>query len=247
MSTEDNQEELAKNIDHHVFSDDSARNVASPDDELPPELKSIEAELALLAPRSDRLDRDRLIFLAGRASGLALAHATPSTSLGRWCWPAATASITAVAAALLVTLLVHTGSSGDRQSAKNSPHPANDKSVAEDTPPKVRPVDEELPQPAPSSDEPADRAVHGSSLLALLGLGWMPGPESPSVTFGPPDRPYVDRMLAQGLDFSAQASAVKKRDGPRAAVDVSYRQLLEQLRREASSDRARPEFRDGIL
>jgi len=38
------------------------------EEDLPPELKAIEAELASLTPRTDRLDRERLIFLAGQQS-----------------------------------------------------------------------------------------------------------------------------------------------------------------------------------
>ena len=39
------------------------------EEELPAKLKSLAAELARLVPRGDALDRDELMFLAGRASG----------------------------------------------------------------------------------------------------------------------------------------------------------------------------------
>ena len=68
--------------------------------ELPPELKAIEAELAALSPREDRLDRQRLIFLAGQAS------AAGRGGRSGWAWPASLAGMTAVAATLLVMLLV---------------------------------------------------------------------------------------------------------------------------------------------
>lgn len=63
----------------------------------PADLKSLESQLGSLAPRSDRLDRERLIFLAGQASA-----ELPST---RWAWPASLAAMTAVAATLLVMML----------------------------------------------------------------------------------------------------------------------------------------------
>ena len=40
--------------------------MSKPED--PHELKSFEAKLAALVPRDDRLDRERLAFLAGQAS-----------------------------------------------------------------------------------------------------------------------------------------------------------------------------------
>ena len=62
--------------------------------ELPSDLKPLEAKLATLRPRQDRLDRERLIFLAGRASAPAARR-----------WPVAFAAMTAVAATLLGLLV----------------------------------------------------------------------------------------------------------------------------------------------
>jgi hypothetical protein len=65
------------------------------------ELKSLEARLASLTPRPDRLDRDRLMFLAGQA-----ALVTPTTERrSNLAWPAAFAAMSAVAATLLVMLI----------------------------------------------------------------------------------------------------------------------------------------------
>ena len=57
----------------------------SAEQELPGELKSFEATLAALAPRGDRLDRDRLMYLAGRESALAEAG-RPNGRARRWAW-----------------------------------------------------------------------------------------------------------------------------------------------------------------
>lgn len=71
---------------------------------VPSELKAIEAELAALAPRDDRLNRERLLFLAGQASVRdAVVH--QNASVRRWIWPASFAAMTTVAAALFVMLL----------------------------------------------------------------------------------------------------------------------------------------------
>jgi len=71
---------------------------------VPPELKAIEAELAALAPRDDRLNRERLLFLAGQASvrDAAVHH---RASVRRWMWPSSFAAMTTVAAVLFVMLL----------------------------------------------------------------------------------------------------------------------------------------------
>lgn len=58
-----------------------------------------EAELAALSPRM-RLDRDRLMYLAGQASAAPAAVQLPRS----WGWQAALGGMTAVAASLLVVL-----------------------------------------------------------------------------------------------------------------------------------------------
>jgi len=63
----------------------------------PTDLKTLESQLSSLKPCDNRLNRERLIFLAGQASA-----ELPST---RWGWPASFAAMTALAAMLLVMLL----------------------------------------------------------------------------------------------------------------------------------------------
>jgi hypothetical protein len=79
-------------------------------------LQSFEARLAQLSPRGDRLDRERLIFLAGQAS-------VANEDFGRlppgvaWHshagWPAAFATMSAVAATLLVMLIMRSAGTND--------------------------------------------------------------------------------------------------------------------------------------
>lgn len=64
--------------------------------QLPAELQSLEATLAALAPRSDRLDADLILFRAGQLS---------VRSRRRWL-PTILAAFSGVAATLLVTFLV---------------------------------------------------------------------------------------------------------------------------------------------
>ena len=73
---------------------------------IPPELKALEADLATLRPRSDRLDRDRLMFLAGQASA---GRPVPPRRNGvrRIAAWAATMAATAAAAVALTLVLGH--------------------------------------------------------------------------------------------------------------------------------------------
>ena len=78
---------------------------------LPPELLQLEGALRGLAPREDRLDRDRLLFEAGREQSFGKQatqrerHHQQDTRQSRgWFWPAATAAMTTVAASLALAL-----------------------------------------------------------------------------------------------------------------------------------------------
>ena len=88
------------------------------------ELKSFEARLSNLAPREDRLDRERLMFLMGQASERAVGESSlatasseqPSPSLrGRGnvrAWQAAFGAMSAVAATLMCMLLMRPAENG---------------------------------------------------------------------------------------------------------------------------------------
>lgn len=67
-------------------------------------LAALEAVLASFHPASLRVDRDRVMFLAGRASVSGKASSRPGSSVGR-VWPTAFLGMTAVAATLLVIVL----------------------------------------------------------------------------------------------------------------------------------------------
>jgi hypothetical protein len=72
------------------------------------DLSEFEAALGALVPRAERLDRERLMFLAGQAS-VELQNSQPGTtrqSRARWAWPAACTTMTGIAAALLVALTI---------------------------------------------------------------------------------------------------------------------------------------------
>ena len=70
-----------------------------------PELQAIEAQWSRL-PRADRIDRDRLMFLAGQASVAGRVDQSRPARLATWFWPASCAGMTAVAAALFAMLVL---------------------------------------------------------------------------------------------------------------------------------------------
>ena len=75
--------------------------------EITPDLADIERRMARLTPAAPRIDRDRLMFEAGRASLVRPerpgSRAEPSR-LGRRLWPAATAMMTAASLLLAIML-----------------------------------------------------------------------------------------------------------------------------------------------
>jgi hypothetical protein len=66
------------------------------------EHRELERALSLVKPAASTIDRDRFLFLAGRASAETI---RPGTALGRWVWPAATL-LSSLAAVVLSVLLV---------------------------------------------------------------------------------------------------------------------------------------------
>jgi hypothetical protein len=105
------------------------------------EIKSFEAALAALLPRTDRLDRERLMFLAGQQS--ALVEHTLSITAGQassgtqgkrtWAWPAAFVGMSVVAATLFVMLISRPGSGGVESVVQTSAPQAAHEAAAQET------------------------------------------------------------------------------------------------------------------
>ena len=80
-----------------------------PQRQLPDELEELQRALKSLEPLPGRLDRCRLMYLAGRASAGASPSGTSAAGAAQkrnWAWPASTAAMTLVAATLAVALTV---------------------------------------------------------------------------------------------------------------------------------------------
>jgi hypothetical protein len=81
------------------------------DDKEIDEQQELEQALALLRPTASSLDRDRFLFLAGRASA---EEVEPGATFRRWMWPAATVVSSLAAVVLLVLLVMRTGPEANR-------------------------------------------------------------------------------------------------------------------------------------
>jgi hypothetical protein len=144
--------------------------------------RDLERALTVLRPAGSQIDRDRFLFLAGRASAETV---RPGLAFGRWVWPASTV-LSSVAAVVLAVLLV----------ARAQPASNRRESVA---------GDDRIPVPAPSISEKTGAteqiAASQFSSQPALGLGQIrselhsPATE-PSVVSPPADE--VARALAAG-------------------------------------------------
>ncbi len=175
----------------------------------------MEAELAGLRPREDRLDRERLIFRAGQAS-----VAGRQAGIVRWAWPAVSAGMTAAAATLLVMLLVR-------------PEPRERIRIVEVQVP-ARPADagptrdgrgreSDLPLPPGSDAQPLAEA------LVSYHAGLLPGSQWGASRSRAGYLEMCDWMLAQGADPWARpvtppTAPVEPGPGP-----LPYRRWLKNL------------------
>jgi hypothetical protein len=203
----------------------SASNPRATEQDLPPELKAIEAELASLRPRTDRLDRERLIFLAGQQS-VAGGHISATKRARRRGWPTAFAAMTAVAATLLVMLLlrpepqvevrivkvpVERRGSGEAAPGANAPKPPG-----------------EGPRHGPPPENPKllPKPVAGSGLFALVGLDWSQPYDRDRLGSEMSYRSLRDRVLRDGVD--AWPSPPPGADVKPMPAPLPYRKLLEK-------------------
>ncbi|MCC7473844.1 MAG: hypothetical protein IT425_00490 [Pirellulales bacterium] len=195
--------------------------------ELTPDLAAIERQLARLTPAAPRIDRDRLMFAAGKAAATASqlhceAEPSPNPSLQGsgikaaatlrvagprgWFWPAATATMTA-ATLLLATMLVwqRTG----------QPIAANDKTLPNSAPEATR----TSTQPA----APTSFATTGSTEPETI--GW---PFSPPPTAGYLGLRYI--ALTRGVDTLSLRDDMASFDSDTPEhVPATQRELLREL------------------
>jgi hypothetical protein len=192
------------------------------------DLKAFEADLAALQPRADRLDRDRLMFLAGQAAA-ARGNAAAAARTRRWAWPAALAAMTTVAAALLAVVVWR-------------PEPQ----VVE------RIIEAPVERPAPDAAAPgvrdatasAEAVAHASISsgpdAAPATTGWLAYADRTALRARAPYAHALDLMLARGVDSWPLPQSTSADNAERASAPMSNRQLLETLLEGPASGRPAP-------
>ena len=192
-------------------------------EELIGSMKAVEATLASLVPRTDRLDRDRLIFLAGRESAVA-----ESVPRAHWVWPGALAAMTTAAAVLLVMLLYQPEPPVVVKYVEIPvQRPDPDETVSENGSPPTEP--DQVVSPPPQ--EPEEKPLHSGgrpNLLASLGLSWWPEPQGrlPANRVSYPR--LLDQILTEGLDSLPPPESVAA-PAESATPQLPYRELLDQM------------------
>jgi hypothetical protein len=168
-----------------------------------------EQSLSSLAPRAARLDRDRLMFLAGQATRQASGGRQPPDDLdrrvaradspaSRWGWPAAFSAMTALAASLLIMLV-------------NRPEP--------------QVIERIVRVPAAASPAIASRSAELGRQAIESEPPFSPAPGRPA--FGESYLHARDQVLAFGLDSWMQSNP--SRSSTAESAPTSYRELREKL------------------
>jgi hypothetical protein len=211
----------------------------SAEEELRPDLKSLEAELALLCPRTDRLSRDRLMFLAGQAS--AAGRAVGRKPFGAaWGWPAALGALTAAAASLLTVLLWRPPPQiVERFVEVTVERPERDAVAAHSQHGSPSAKGETPPQPDRQRIDTRSAAQQTHLASAQPGpWGYANWARLRS------EAPYPrlrDQVLARGLDSWAAPAVAPAQQSERAATAASYRELLDSLLDERDAGKTVPE------
>jgi len=193
-------------------------------------LNPLEQALAALRPRSSEIDRDRLLFLAGRASAEEANRTRPPR---RWLWPASTALSSAAALVLLALLTLRPAGDGNRDIRRAElAGPPHESAAAANSPRDDRraPVASDAGQNV--SNEPAEpgaRSVARSS-RAL-----------PRVEFGE-EAPYLrmrSYVLAHGVEalLAREPSGRLRESHPRNERPQTRQELLDNLLENGRPDR----------
>jgi len=262
--SEERKERHAEDLSAGGPADPSPPDVRrAAEEDLPPELKAIEAELASLTPRTDRLDRERLIFLAGQQSACRNTKGTVPFSLRenrdsplrenrdsplrenrdsprvRWGWPAAFAAMTAAAASLLVALLLQGKPRIEVRIVKVPVEPAGNGEVVPGpnvpTAPAVGPRVALLLENPKLLPEP----VAGSGLFALVGLDWAQLYDRDRLSSDTSYPGLRDRVLREGVDSWPTPFPVA--DVKPTSAPVPYRKLLNRVLGSPESDEPVPD------
>jgi len=202
--------------------------------ELPAELKAFEARLASLSPRAPRFDREALIYEAGRASVLAGSDGPMAGSRrwSRWGWPASFGSMTTVAAALLVVVLIRPEPPVLVKYVRITDNHAKPAERPDENLPSATPAENLPGEPATGvlvqEDTPIDSAPFDQRRFSILAAVLGHGGDSETA---PQRRRQLEVLLAQGADvpFSMATPSADNGGSVHEAAPQPYWQLREQL------------------
>jgi hypothetical protein len=185
------------------------------------DLISLEAELARLRPRKERLDRDRLMYLAGRASvGGKAAVRGPRA----WHWPAALAAMTTIAAVLAVMLVSRPAVQVvERIVEVPVEQPGSDMRTAHDD----QSPGEANPPPRPDYREIESHSAPSRSAAALA--SWLAASDWAGHLSKESYPALRNAVLAGGLPSLPRSPAAATGGSRRDDVPASYRQWRESL------------------
>lgn len=204
----------------------------SSDEDSLSDLAAFEAALASLAPRADRLNRDRLMFRAGQANVVAPPIASHAAGPPRWAWPTAFAAMTTVAASLLVALVTRPGPQVVQQVLP------------------VRPESSQPPRPEPSIGEAEPAAIAGKERAESPTL-WLFGPLVAARSDGgrlPRDDAgllragsawWPEKVRPDGAEATQTPVGSDAEECSPASPPAPYRELLERLLKDIGPDAPR--------
>ncbi|MBC8875711.1 MAG: hypothetical protein H8E44_40305 [Planctomycetes bacterium] len=210
--------------------DPSVENGApQPDEELPLDLRAVEAELNALSPRSDTFDRDQLMFRAGQLSPLKEddRQATPRRS---WLWPTGFASMTAVAATLLIMLAMRPEPTVIEKvrivKVPVAPPDTDDDRAALDA--TNAKTDSEPSQPRSVSPGPTPDSLLDNGRLAAAAPGW-PQPDWETARVRSPWPSLRNEILTKGLDAWEDSPPRTSQEEEQPRAPSSRRQWFDML------------------
>lgn len=188
-----------------------------PNQKLSPDLQAFEALLASLQPTTGSLERDRLIFEAGKAAA-ETEQASPTRAAAQWLWPTVSGVMTTAAVFLLVALVWNSGTV-----AVKTPTNAEQENPNQDIGEIARPTSPSVPE---SSSDPNDR--HDDALtrtLASLLSGSHDARDASSASY----LHQREILLAFGGDRLPKLKTTPSAKGGRSNTRVSYMDFLDEL------------------
>ena len=184
-----------------------------------PELAELESQLQRFRPGPSRLDRDRLMYLAGRTTVEGKRGSAGAGSFGRRLWAGAFWGMTAVAASLLVALVVQS------QADRSRPSPVGQQSLPALAAEQPSPVPSGHPEPnKPREARPVEaEPSHRPDVTQSLSLDARP------FRFRRPDE--LDRMLGRLDSDPASDSRPVFPNQPMEGSTAELRRQLDQFQR----------------